>query len=249
MKILYRNTDDKRVADINNLIAEKYPKLLKEESPDIIMVAGGDGAMLHAIQEHKDKNVPFFGKARGTFNFLMNHFDNNQMVIEGLLNDIYNLYIVETDSIAVRINRKLIGEAVNEVLIGNSINGYHEFAITTQDLSFDNFVIRGCGLCISTPLGSTGYNFNNAGAILPVGRKLWIITGIVCNQFINDLINIQNLTITASKGKVFLDGIESAKITKETNIELSVGKVVRLAFLNKQQFLHQRVELLHRFRK
>lgn len=249
MKIKYRPTNDPRVSDFNSFIKTNYPQFLVEKNPDLVLVAGGDGSMLHAIQENIDLQVPFFGKARGTFNFMMNSFENSIEVIEGLLNDSFELYIVETGAIAVSVDDTYIGEAVNEVLIGDSINAYEEYSITTEDLSFDKFSIKGCGVCIATPLGSTGYNFNNAGPILPIGRRLWVIAGIVCNQYVNDLLNIQRVNVTIQKGKLFLDGIEKATITSESKVMLSPGKMVRLAFLNKQQFLHQRVELSHRLRK
>src|SRR3989344_8609196 len=249
MKIKYRETNDKRVVDFNDFIKHKYPQFFKETKPDLILVAGGDGAMLHAIQELIDLQVPFFGKAQGSFNFLMNIFDVDTQVIEGLLNNLYDLYIVETGAIDVNLDGKHVGEAVNEVLIGNSINGYHDFTITTEDLSFNEFKLKGCGICVSTPLGSTGYNFNNRGPILPIGRKLWAISSIVCNQHVNDLLNIQSLHITVNKGYLFLDGIKKADINSQSKLVLSPGKIARLAFLDKQQFLHHRVGLSHRLRK
>lgn len=34
--------------------------MLGEDHPDLILVSGGDGALLHAIQEYNDLQVPFF---------------------------------------------------------------------------------------------------------------------------------------------------------------------------------------------
>lgn len=249
MKIKYRETKDERVSNFNDFIKRKYPEFLTEVDPDIILVAGGDGAMLHAIQENIDLQVPFFGKARGTFNFLMNSFNNNVETIQSLKSDKCDLYIVETGGIAVSVNGEYIGNAVNEVLIGDSINGYHEFNITTSDNSFNKFKVKGSGICVSTPLGSTAYNFNNEGSILPIGHKLWILSGIVCNQYLNDLVNIQKIKISVNSSRIFLDGIEKTTINNTSQLRLTAGRTVRLAFLNKQQFLYQRVELSHRLRK
>ena len=50
MKIYYEPSPDPRVSDFNNLIADRFPEFLKEEKPEVILVAGGDGAMHHATK-------------------------------------------------------------------------------------------------------------------------------------------------------------------------------------------------------
>lgn len=248
MKILYYKTTDPRVKDFQKLVQTKYPQFLIEKHPDLILVAGGDGHMLHAMHDNRNYNVPFFGKARGTVNFFMNHFNNSIEVLEGLRNDKIQLYMITLDSIKVHKNGKCIGEAVNDVIVGDSINGYHEFSVTSQDKSFNSMKIHGSGICISTPLGSTGYNFNNFGPILPISSKLWVMTDIVCNKMIKDIISPQEIRIQTKKSTIFLDGIQCAKIDSDTFVTLSPGASVTLAFLNEQNFIEQRIELSHRHR-
>jgi NAD kinase len=79
MKIKYRISNDKRCKEINDLIQKEFPQMLKEKNPDLILVSGGDGAILHAIQEYNHFKVPFFGYGTGTLNFLMNELDLNKL--------------------------------------------------------------------------------------------------------------------------------------------------------------------------
>ena len=54
MRIKYILSKDPRVKEFNKIIKENFPQLLVEKKPQLYLVAGGDGAMLHAI--HKTIN-------------------------------------------------------------------------------------------------------------------------------------------------------------------------------------------------
>ncbi len=63
------------VADPRNAtsteFAEKYKKY-QSDAPEIVLVLGGDGTMLHAIREHWRLRIPFVGLNTGHLGFLMN---------------------------------------------------------------------------------------------------------------------------------------------------------------------------------
>lgn len=50
------------------------------------------------------------------------------------------------------------------------------------------FIYKGTGLCISTPFGSTAYNKNNGGVVLPLEDSKISVTGIVCEKPINKIL-------------------------------------------------------------
>ena len=52
-------------------VAERYLPL-SDKPPDLILVVGGDGTMLHAIRRHWRMRVPFLGVNAGHLGFLMN---------------------------------------------------------------------------------------------------------------------------------------------------------------------------------
>ncbi len=258
MKIKYIQSNDPRCTNINTLIKENFSYVLSEKSPDILLIAGGDGAILHAIQNHNNLQIPFFGYANGTLNFLMNKIDNLESTIDLLLKDKIKLDYLETTSIKVEIKKKnkkeFLGYAVNEVILGTYIMGYHHFLLSSEDKSFANFEIKGSGICICTDLGSTGYNFSLGGSVLPISSNLWSVNGIVCNRFLEDIVNAQNFEIKLSEksrpSNIFLDGVQKdLEIDSETSILLSKGEIIKIGFIDKNDFFNRRLEITSRYRK
>ncbi|PIY17919.1 hypothetical protein CO112_04150 [Candidatus Dojkabacteria bacterium CG_4_9_14_3_um_filter_150_Dojkabacteria_WS6_41_13] len=249
MKIYYEPSPDPRVSDFNNLIADRFPEFLKEEKPEVILVAGGDGAMHHATKKFPHYEGIYLGKGLGTLNFLMNEIADDIGTLEKLQRDRLELTIISTATIAVSINGSAVGYAANDIVFGDSINGYHTFALSTSDGSFDKFTLKGTGMCIATPLGSTAYNFNNGGVILPLESNLWSMTGIVCNKYINDIITAQETKIWVSDGTLFLDGIETKQLASTDEVLLGIGNPVKIGFLDPHRFMKRRIEMANRMRK
>ena len=259
MKIKYRDSPDPRSREFNKFIVEEFPGLLKEENPDLIFLAGGDGAMLHAVQEMNKYNATFFGYAAGTLNFLMNElsFENVSQIIQNLQQDKTKLHTINSTLIKVELDRKgkreLLGQAVNEVVIGSTIMGYHHFCITSNDGSFNDFEINGSGISVSTDLGSTGYNFNLGGSVIPLGSGLWAVLGIVCNRYLEDILDVDEIEISCNSKtnvKVFLDAIpHDCNLDGADKIVLSKGKKIQLGFLDEAEFLKKRIDISSRFRK
>lgn len=262
MKIKYRISNDKRCKEINDFIQNEFPLIIKERKPDLILVSGGDGAILHAIQEYNHHQVPFLGYGTGTLNFLMNdmNLDQLKIFIQKLEKDEIKLKTIETTKISVSVHKKSsdkivkIGQAVNEVVLGSKLMGYHSFSINSNDGSFNDFEIKGSGICISTDLGSTGYNFNLGGAVLPLGSDLWSLLGIVCNRYLEDILNTDKITIENISKRpglsIFLDSIkQKVTISYGDKIIIKKGDVVKLAFYNQRKFFEKRIDISSRYRK
>jgi NAD+ kinase len=249
MRIKFLLNGNKKVDEFKQFISDTYPKLLTEENPDLYLVAGGDGAMLHAIHENIDTGVPYFGKALGTLNFLMNKFDNDKEIIDGLLEDRIGIYTFKSNSIVAYLDGNKLGESVNEVILGEDIMGYHKFNISTENGDFKDFEIEGSGICISTAIGSTAFNYNNGGRILPLDSNLLSITGIVCNKYLNDILPFQEITLHSNGARIYLTNVKSEILKEGGVLKLKKGKSIKLAFLNKEDFLKRRIELAHRYRR
>lgn len=240
---------DSRVDIFRKLVKEKFPQLLVEKNPELYLVAGGDGAMLHAIQENIDDNIPYIGKAMGTFNFLMNHFENDEMVIQNLLDNKLSFDIFESNAILATLNGNKIGEAVNDVILGRKITDYYSFSISTESGDFNDFDVKGSGICISTPIGSTAFNYNNNGRILPLNADFLSITGIVTNRFLNDIVPFGKIKIRSNGSDIFLTNVKGGILAEGDELLLEKGSKIKIAFLDKQDFLKRRIEIGHRFRK
>jgi NAD+ kinase len=143
--------------------------------PDLCLVLGGDGSILHALRRFARTGVPVFGVNFGTVGFLA---------------------AVERDGAAEGIRRALAGETETVELpaLAIEVDGEERFAL--NDISFSrrphdrvaelSYRIAGeevgnvrCdGLVASTPAGSTGYNLANQGPILAWGVKGYVVSYI-----------------------------------------------------------------------
>lgn len=250
MKIKYVQNDDQRSEGFNKLIKESYTEFIKEDNPDLILVSGGDGSLLHAIQNYNHFQAPFLGRSAGTLNFLMNKFSDDRRIINDLINKRLSLNYIKTRGIKVSIenqdrDKQTLGTAVNDVVFGSSIMGYHSFKLNSKDFSFRNFKLKGTGICISTELGSTAYNFNLGGPVLPLGSNLWTVVGVATNRYLNDILKSQEMVIECINDSffVFIDGIKTQKqLEKGDKIILNQGSQAKIAFFDKSGFLKKRVE-------
>ena len=259
MRIKYILSKDTRSESFSNLIKEKYPEFLTEKDPEVILVSGGDGAFLHAVQKFNSPGVSFLGRAAGTLNFFMNKFSDDEEFLKLLLQQKLDLRHLSTNGIRVEIRKKgkeniEVGNAINEIVIGADIMGYYNFSISSEDSSFNKFKVKGTGICISTDMGSTGYNFNLGGVIVPLGSGFWSLRGIATNRYINDILKIQEIEISClslgTKPWIFIDGIRSkVKIEQDDKIVLTKGENIEIIFLEDSDFAKKRIEIMSRYRK
>lgn len=244
-KIQYRKSPDRRAIDFNKFIEDIFPHFLAEQNPDIVLVAGGDGSLHHATKHNVNFNGIYFGKGLGTLNFLMNSFDDDIEVLRNIENEILKLDIIETLTLDVYINDAYVCNSANDVVLGESINSYLSFEISTEDKMFNNFKLKGTGICISTPLGSTAFNYNNGGSILDLDGNEISITGAVCNKHLNDVIKSQKIYIK-SKSQLYIDGVHMYSLKENDELVLITSKKIKIGFINQEDFHKRRFELSHR---
>lgn len=246
------NQHDPRQETYIRFLEKSFPELLNEAHPDMYFVLGGDGSMLYA---HKDNqlDIPFFGKNLGTLGFIMNTFSNDFRVIEGLLNDTIQPIIVKTPKIQVTIKRAeetIIKSAINDVIIGGNISDWNSFELSAKSGLYNKEVFNGLGLSISTPLGSTAFNSNNNGKVLPIGSNLWSLTGVVTDKTLNEVIEPQSIKIKVLSKRsdpiVYIDGTaDKILVTNGDIIKIRPTKDrFKIAFLNEVDFYNKRSELM-----
>jgi NAD+ kinase len=143
--------------------------------PEICLVLGGDGSILHALRRYAHTAVPVFGVNFGTVGFLA---------------------AVEREEAAAGIRRALEGDfetiqlpGVEVAVDGKEAIGLNDitlarrphdrvaelsYRITGQEVGH----VRCDGLVAATPVGSTGYNLANQGPILAWGVKGYVVSYI-----------------------------------------------------------------------
>ncbi|MGN6254184.1 MAG: NAD(+)/NADH kinase [Solirubrobacterales bacterium] len=144
--------------------------------PEICLVLGGDGSILHALRRFAHTEVPVFGVNFGTVGFLA---------------------AVERDEAREGIRRALEGEIETVALPGLEMScgedvreiGLNDISLSRRphdrvaELSYriagrEVGHVRCDGLVAATPVGSTGYNLANQGPILAWGVKGYVVSYI-----------------------------------------------------------------------
>jgi NAD+ kinase len=143
--------------------------------PDLCLVLGGDGSVLHALRRFARTGVPVFGINFGTVGFLA---------------------AVDRGEAAAGIRRALDGEIETIELPGLevTVNGDCEVGLNDVTLArrpHDRVAelsyriageevghVRCDGLVAATPAGSTGYNLANHGPILAWGVEGYVVSYI-----------------------------------------------------------------------
>ena len=143
---------------------------------DCFVVAGGDGFMLQTIKKNYKYNKPFYGVNCGTYGFLMNkyQFKNLESKIKKAKKIIINPIKILATSYK---NKKIKLIAVNEA----SLFRQSRQTASIQIIENKKMILKkliGDGILISTPAGSTAYNYSANGPILTLRSGKLAVTPI-----------------------------------------------------------------------
>lgn len=141
---------------------------------DVIVALGGDGFMLQAL--HSGAGLPVYGMNRGSVGFMMNDYAPEDLparlaaaeeaVINPLAMSAQTADGIVHDALAINeVSLLRVGPQAAKLRI--SVNG----KLRMEELVCD-------GAIVSTPAGSTAYNYSVHGPILPIGSDVLALTGI-----------------------------------------------------------------------
>ena len=148
------------------------------DNTDLLISIGGDGATLKAIHEYDFPEVPIIGVNTGRLGFFQEiHPEQLDEFIDNYINNKYRLQPLSTVKATVHTKDKtFVRHGLNEIVItGGRPTTVH------LNISIDNTFIEkfsGDGIVISTPAGSTAYNYSLGGAIVDPRIKLLQITPV-----------------------------------------------------------------------
>jgi NAD+ kinase len=143
--------------------------------PDICLVLGGDGSILHALRRYAGTEVPVFGVNFGTVGFLaaVDRGDAAAGIRRALEGEIET---VKLPGLEVRVDGKReVG--LNDITLARRPHdrvAELSYRIAGQEVGH----VRCDGLVAATPVGSTGYNLANQGPILAWGVKGYVVSYI-----------------------------------------------------------------------
>ena len=132
--------------------------------------------MLQTLHRTQDLSAPVYGMNRGTVGFLMNAYDEKKLLerldksIEEKLNPLKMEAVAADGSVksALAINEvSLLRAGPQAARLSISVDG----KIRMSELVSD-------GVLLSTPAGSTAYNYSAHGPILPIGSDVLALTAL-----------------------------------------------------------------------
>jgi NAD+ kinase len=159
------------LAELRNRYGEIDPR-----QADIVVPLGGDGFMLETLHRFVGTGKPIFGMHRGSVGFLMNSYRLDGLYERLAAATPVELHPLEMTAIcehgtacnAIAFNEvSLLRETRQAAKLRISVDGI----VRLEELMAD-------GVLLSTPVGSTAYNFSAHGPIIPLGAEILALTPI-----------------------------------------------------------------------
>lgn len=143
---------------------------------DIVLAIGGDGLMLHLLHEYESRPVALYGINCGTVGFLMNSF-NEENLLETLAKAKEStLYPIRMNVLDAE-NKTHSHIAINEVALLRQSSQAAKIKIKINERERISSLAAD-GILVATPAGSTAYNFSAGGPIIPFGSEILALTPI-----------------------------------------------------------------------
>mgnify|MGYP006116344641 CR=1 FL=1 len=158
-----------------NFFIQKY-KNTSIKKAEIIVVVGGDGFMLNTIKKFENLKKPFFGINKGSYGFLMNKFSKKDIFLR--LNKTKKIIISPLKAnLITKNNKNKSSIAINEVSLFRQTRQTASLEIKLNKKTIIKKLVSD-GVLVSTPAGSTAYNFSVHGPILSLDSKNIAVTPI-----------------------------------------------------------------------
>ena len=230
------------IADTNStaqsakrLIAKKYKNFPINDS-DVLVVLGGDGFMLASLKKYQKYQLPFYGMNKGNRGFLLNKFDEKD-----LINKINKSKIAELHPLEMYAKNK--NGKVKTAIAVNEVSVFRETRQAAKlEIKIDNKIrmkeVTCDGVLVATPAGSTAYNLSVRGPVLDLESNLLAVTpispfkprgwrGATINN--RSKVSIKNLDFKKRPVSVVADNIEFRDVSN-VSIYLNKNKTFKLLY-------------------
>ncbi len=158
--------------------AKKLKKIYSGVQPsnaDVIVALGGDGFALSILHKYMDKNTPIFGMNCGTVGFLMNDYNEDNLVDR--LQKAKEVSLQPLKMLVTKNGKKRTAIAINEVSLLRETRQAAKIRISVDGIKRIEELICD-GILLSTPAGSTAYNLSAHGPIIPLESDVNALTPI-----------------------------------------------------------------------
>lgn len=175
LKLAFMSSDAANATDAFDMLVKRYGNHPPEEA-DVIVALGGDGFMLQTLHATQHLDIPVYGMNRGSVGFLLNEYQR-----DGLPDRIAQAEMAVLNPLRMRAWRS--DGSVHEALAINEVSLLRQGAQAAKL----RVIVDGrerlaelvCdGAMISTPAGSTAYNYSAHGPILPIASDVLALTPV-----------------------------------------------------------------------
>ncbi|UAT42950.1 hypothetical protein GUI12_02165 [Anaplasmataceae bacterium AB001_6] len=141
-----------------------------DKGSSYLFVIGGDGLYTHAMRMFRGKDVNIIGLNYGKRGFLMNNCPKDRDDFRIFMNNLDSTFRVKVYPFKVRCFDKA-GDcstffSFSDIYANRDLSGMLDLSVSLSRFS-DDIKVVGDGIIISSPLGSTGYNYSAGGMIVP----------------------------------------------------------------------------------
>jgi NAD+ kinase len=216
---------------LKKILLKKY-KSFPPVSSNCIIVGGGDGFMLETIKKYIKFKKPFYGINCGSIGFLMNEYKNYNLIKS--FKTAKKIILNPLQVINCNKKKKSI-LAINEISFFRQSRQTVSLKIKLNKKILIKKLI-GDGVLISTPAGSTAYNYSAGGPVLSLKSGKLALTPISLfrprrwkyttfnNKSEFEIINLNSKKrpVALVADNVEIRNIQSAKIISNNNIKISL---------------------------
>ena len=175
MKLYFSASEHKEAKVRYAQLTSKYGQTKIQDATHIVAL-GGDGHMLHVLQDTLSFGLPVFGMNCGRLGFLMNHYADTNLPGRLAAAETAPLHPLRMSATA-KDGKTHEALAINEVsLIRQTHNAAHLAISVNEKQQMECLVCD--GILLATPAGSTAYNLSAHGPIIPLGGGLMALTPI-----------------------------------------------------------------------
>jgi len=199
---------------------------LDEVTADLVLVIGGDGSVLRAVQLMKSQ-IPVLGINQGRVGFLTDIEKENISTIFHGLKPPFKLD--KRMRITVECDGTNLGEALNEVVLVTSRPAKMvSISVYLNGKKIDSFY--GDGVIISTPTGSTAYAMSAGGPIVDPGVEAILLVPIApymlsSRPFIFNSESEVKIAFNLGFGAVLaIDGQNQCELLEKTTVTIRKAK-------------------------
>ncbi len=214
---------------------------------DIVIAFGGDGTMLNVISYIDDKAIPILGVNMGKIGFLTEIAKKDiEQAVDSLIKGEYTVEHRSLVRAQVPTGEKFY--ALNEAILTSSNSQVSSININIDD-SY-TATVRGDGVMVATPTGSTAYSLACNGPILAPTVKGFIVNTI-CPHSLHSVPMVVSddseivLSSKSRKMKLVIDGHDCYEFANESEIKIRKASfVASFIRLDKQNFYQRLLQKL-----